>query len=255
MPTRPINRSCRIGATAARWRSPCSRTCFIPTSADIPYDYNTDLTYFGVEFDPQYTDRLMIRRVLPNSRAYLAGLRDGDEITTWHGERIRSPRDFARAIHDVKPGVVDFEYNRGSRAIRGQATFDRREDRTSLKPVLPQDNNRAQARQDVNRVATRFRSWLRLRVARLINDAADRPRATRPARQQVVSRLLRRRQQDVAATSDSASRTRAAESDSSSRTRTGSDDSAGNPRAAAHPAARANPPRPTEPPGTAPREK
>jgi len=102
--------------------------------------YTTDLTYFGVEFDPQYTDRLVCLRVIPGSRAYLAGLRNGDEITTWHGERLRSPREFARVVHDAKPGLVDFEYNRGSKAVQAQVNFDRREDRTSLKPVLPPDS-------------------------------------------------------------------------------------------------------------------
>jgi predicted metalloprotease with PDZ domain len=109
--------------------------------------YNTDLTYFGVEFDPQYQDRLVCLHVLPGSRAYLAGLRDGDEITTWHGDRIHSPRDFARAIHDEKPGRVDFEYNRGGKAVRTDVSFDQRADaRTPAQTsVIPPVNAREPA--------------------------------------------------------------------------------------------------------------
>jgi hypothetical protein len=105
---------------------------------DASDTYTDDLNYFGVEFDPQYQDRLVVLRCIPGSRAYLAGLRDGDEITGWHGERIRSPREFARAIHDEKPGRVDFEYTRDSKAVKANVNFDRREPaRTALKPVTP----------------------------------------------------------------------------------------------------------------------
>ena len=100
-------------------------------------DYNDDLSYFGVEFDPQYTDRLVIRRGFCRIRwPFRAGLRDGDEITTWHGERIRSPRQFAQVIHDEKPGRVDFGYFAVRRRCAATLNFDRREEsRTALKPV------------------------------------------------------------------------------------------------------------------------
>ena len=126
------------------WRNGAEQTIVVQPnvlySNDAYANYDNDLAYFGVEFDPQYTDRLVILRVLPDSLAFRAGLRVGDEITTWHGERLRTPRQFAQVIHDEKPGRVDFEYNRGSKAVRGDVNFERRpETRTDLKPITPPD--------------------------------------------------------------------------------------------------------------------
>jgi predicted metalloprotease with PDZ domain len=134
------------------WRNGADQTITLQPNvlyADNSADnYDNDLSYFGVEFDPQYQDRLVILRCIPGSQAYLAGLRNGDEITTWHGERIRSPRQFAQVIHDEKPGSIDFGYNRGSKAMQGNVAFDRRaESRTALKPVTP--NNGEPARDPI----------------------------------------------------------------------------------------------------------
>ena len=144
------------------WRNGADQTITLQPNvlyADAPVEnYDNDLTYFGVEFDPQYTDRLVILRVsFPIRVAYLAGLRDGDQITTWHGERLRSPRQFAQVIHDEKPGKIDFGYMRGSKEMRGDATFERREEsRTALKPVTPttldtRDGTRTGTRSDSDR--------------------------------------------------------------------------------------------------------
>lgn len=110
------------------WRNGADQTLTIQPSVLYANDnYDTYLTDFGVEFDPQYADQLLIRRVIPGSRAYLAGLRDGDVITNWNGERVRSPRDFGKIIHDEKPGNVGFDYTRGGKTIQGNVNFDRRD--------------------------------------------------------------------------------------------------------------------------------
>jgi S1-C subfamily serine protease len=93
-------------------------------AAPAPVD---DWGYFGVTLDERYPDRIIARRVLPNTPAYLAGLRDGDEITSWHGERIKSRAELERAIHGVQPGAVDFEYRRGEKEARAEAKFGPRE--------------------------------------------------------------------------------------------------------------------------------
>ena len=56
-------------------------------SNDTPYNYNDDLAYFGVQFDPQYANELYISRVLPGTYAYRIGLRPGDVINNWDGLR------------------------------------------------------------------------------------------------------------------------------------------------------------------------
>lgn len=124
------------------WRNGADQTIVLQPNvlyADNPVEtYDTDLAYFGVEFDPQYTDRLVIRRVLPDTLAFRAGLRAGDVITTWNGAPVRSPRAFAQVIHNEKPGRVAFDYTREGKTVRGDVAFDRRsEPRTALKPVTP----------------------------------------------------------------------------------------------------------------------
>ncbi len=86
-----------------------------------------DLDYFGVALDDRYPDRVIIRNVLPNSPAYVAGLRNGDEITSWRGQRIASPGDFERDIRAMQPGTVAFDYSRDSKTARAEAKFGPRE--------------------------------------------------------------------------------------------------------------------------------
>jgi hypothetical protein len=88
--------------------------------------YTDDLQYFGVVFDNRYPDRLIIEKVYPDTPAYTAGLRVGDVITDWHGERIKSVRQFEDVLHRVGPGTVDFDYSRDSKAYRGEAKFSER---------------------------------------------------------------------------------------------------------------------------------
>jgi len=86
-----------------------------------------DLDYFGVAIDDRYPDRIIVRRVLPNSPAFSAGLREGDVITSWHGQPIRSAAEFQRTVREAQPGAVDFEYSRDSKVARGEAKFGPRE--------------------------------------------------------------------------------------------------------------------------------
>jgi len=98
--------------------------------------YDDDLRYFGVVLEDRYPDRIVIRSVLPGTPAYIAGIRAGDEITTWHGQRVTSPRDFAGIVRRVEPGTVDFEYSRDAKSIRGEAKFERRADNRPRGPML-----------------------------------------------------------------------------------------------------------------------
>jgi len=88
-----------------------------------------DLGYFGVVLDDQITDRIVIRDVRRGTPAFAAGLRAGDEITTWHGQPIASPRDFALIIQRTEPGSVEFEYLRDAKTTRAEAKFERREEK------------------------------------------------------------------------------------------------------------------------------
>jgi len=88
--------------------------------------YADDYRYFGVDLDDRYNDRIVVRKVYPDTPAYASGLREGDVITTWRGERIATPRDFGRTIQSVEPGTLKYEYSRDSKTVPAEVKFGTR---------------------------------------------------------------------------------------------------------------------------------
>jgi hypothetical protein len=114
--------------TVVVWRDGREEVVYLePSIFYVDEVYDDDFAYFGVVFDDRYPDRLIVRRVYPDTPAFLAGLREGDVITTWHGERITNLADFGRILHRIEPGTVDFEYMRESKPMRADAKLGRRE--------------------------------------------------------------------------------------------------------------------------------
>ena len=85
-----------------------------------------DFAYFGVVLDDRYPDRLIVLRVYPDSPAFIAGLREGDEITTFHGQRLKTRADLGRLLHGMELGNVDFEFSHNRQVVRAQAKFNER---------------------------------------------------------------------------------------------------------------------------------
>lgn len=115
--------------------------------------YADDYRYFGVSLDDRYNDRIVVRKVFPDSPAYAAGLREGDVITTWHNERIATPADFGRVIRRVEPGTVSFGYTRDAKTVNADAKFAaraaREENRASREPAAtPGTERRIERRED-----------------------------------------------------------------------------------------------------------
>jgi membrane-associated protease RseP (regulator of RpoE activity) len=97
-----------------------------PTVFYADESYDDDYTYFGVVLDDRYPDRLIVLRVYPDSPAFIAGLREGDEITTFHGQRLKTRADLGRVLHGIEPGNVDFEFSHDRQVVRAQAKFNER---------------------------------------------------------------------------------------------------------------------------------
>jgi S1-C subfamily serine protease len=70
------------------------------------------LEQFGVILDDRYTDRIVIWRVVPRSPAYYAGIRAGDVLVTFRGQRLTSPDAFVQLVQKVEPGNVAVEVMR-----------------------------------------------------------------------------------------------------------------------------------------------
>ncbi|MBC7855812.1 MAG: PDZ domain-containing protein, partial [Pirellulaceae bacterium] len=70
------------------------------------------LESFGVILDDRYSDRIVIWRVVPRSPAYYAGIRGGDVLVSFRGERIASADAFVKLVQNVEPGNVAVEVMR-----------------------------------------------------------------------------------------------------------------------------------------------
>ena len=86
---------------------------------------------FGVVIDNQYDDYVVVRRVLPNTPAFEAGLRTGDVITTWQGQRIASPLEFSRVLGRVDTNDVALGIRRDRQARSIDVSLPREFIRTS----------------------------------------------------------------------------------------------------------------------------
>ena len=97
-----------------------------PTIFYAEPSYVDDFSYFGVVLDDRNADRLIVHGVYPDSPAFIAGIRVGDEITTFHGKRVGNRAELARMLHGIEPGKVDLEFSHNGRVVRSEAKFNER---------------------------------------------------------------------------------------------------------------------------------
>jgi S1-C subfamily serine protease len=107
------------------------------------------LEEFGIVLDDRYTDRIVVWKVLPRTPAFYAGFRSGDVITTFHGRRIASPREFVQVVQRTEPGTIGVEVMRGQRARALEVDFGARgESRTALRPNIEEGIERRTERRE-----------------------------------------------------------------------------------------------------------
>jgi predicted metalloprotease with PDZ domain len=73
------------------------------------------LERFGVILDDRVSDRLIVWRVIPRSPAFYAGIRAGDEITMFAGQRIADPTKFVQIVERTDPGMIPVQVSRSGR--------------------------------------------------------------------------------------------------------------------------------------------
>ena len=139
---------------------------------ELSYTENDPLETFGVIIDDRYTDRIVVLRVVPRSPAYYAGLRSGDVITGFNGQRLANIAGFVQRLTGADAGEVPVTITRGqaNRTLHVDVPkfVNRTERRTALRPNL---DNALERRDD--RLERREEK---------IEDRRDRvPNATAPA--------------------------------------------------------------------------
>ncbi len=150
----------------------------------VVHDDYDPMREFGLVIDDS-RDTIVVQRVYRDSPAFRAGIRDGDVITTFRGERVRSPREFVRLIGTVEPGEVPVEVLRDERTQQFDVTLPRRAER---RPVAAPEVDVNRATPNAERREERREIRTDRRDDRRGAPPATQPRSTEPARPAVLPR-------------------------------------------------------------------
>jgi PDZ domain-containing protein len=126
------------------------KTVAINTKPIVEEHMNSDesLHDLGLVLDETDPNHVKVQSVAPKSPAFYGGMRSGDIITRFNGQRINAVKDLVNTIAGVTGGStsVDVTRNGGSRSLDIEVPHNQQGDqaRTALKPVLPQSNTAPQ---------------------------------------------------------------------------------------------------------------
>ena len=101
----------------------------------VSTDYDP-LQQFGVVIDDRRPREVVVTRVLPGTPAFRSGIRQGDVITTFRGQRLIGPQQFVRVLSTVEPGTVPFEVTRNRQVQELQVEMPRMARQTVVGPDL-----------------------------------------------------------------------------------------------------------------------
>jgi C-terminal processing protease CtpA/Prc len=154
----------------------------------LVHDHYDPLREFGLVIDDS-RDTIVVQRVYRESPAFRAGIRDGDVITTFRGQRVQSPREFVRLVERVEPGEIPVEVTRNDRVEQFNVDLPRR---AARRPVAaPEvDVNRATpgAERREERRENRVERRDDQRGATPAAQPSTQPRNTQPARPGLLPR-------------------------------------------------------------------
>jgi len=116
----------------------------INTKPFVDEHLNSDnqLHDFGLVLDESDPAHVKVQTVIPRSPAFYGGMKSGDVVTRFNGERINAVKDLVQTIASVAGGTttsVEVKRNGGSRALDIEVPDNQQQDeaRTALKPTLP----------------------------------------------------------------------------------------------------------------------
>jgi S1-C subfamily serine protease len=142
-------------------------------------DYDP-LQTFGVVLDDRRDREILVQRVIPESPAFVAGIRAGDVITTFRGRPVTGRQQFVQVLETVEPGEVAIGVNRNRQVQEFQVDLPRFERRTSARPDFDIDRPGVERREDRRDIRTERRIDRRDGV-QPAPVPANQPRPARPA--------------------------------------------------------------------------
>lgn len=102
------------------------------------------LERFGIILDDRINDKLVVWRVIPRSPAFYAGIRAGDVLTMFAGQRVENPDALVQIVESTEPGLVPIQVTRNGRVRVIEADFPEyqvSERRTTLRQDLDVDSD------------------------------------------------------------------------------------------------------------------
>jgi len=122
------------------------QTLSINTKPFVEEHLNSDnqLHDFGLVLDESDPTHVKVQTVIPRSPAFYGGMKSGDLITRFNGERINAIKDLVQTIASATGGTttsVEINRNGGSRSLDIDVPNNQSDEpRTALKPTLPSGN-------------------------------------------------------------------------------------------------------------------
>jgi len=98
---------------------------------------------YGIILDENSPDHPRVKAVVPQSAAFYAGVRSGDQITGFRGQRIEAVKDLVQSIINAAGGSAQLTVNRNNQQrqldieIPDENIPSDEQPRTALKPTLP----------------------------------------------------------------------------------------------------------------------
>ena len=97
---------------------------------------------YGIILDESSPDHPRVKAVVPQSPAFYAGLRSGDQITGFRGQRIEAVKDLVQSIINATSGPNSMQVNRNNQMrqldIEIPDEHEGDQPRTALRPTLPE---------------------------------------------------------------------------------------------------------------------
>lgn len=120
-------------------------TITMNTKAFIEEHLSSDnkLADFGLILDESNPNQVRVQAVMPRSPAFYAGVRSGDQITGFNGQRIAAVADFIKQLATTSGTRVGVDVNRNNQTrqldieVPDDNVSDSVEARTALRPTLP----------------------------------------------------------------------------------------------------------------------